>query len=139
MQNSRPANRDSRTLNEHLAVEDAAEMNGQITQLVQAFYDRIWNAGDTGAADELLAEDFAFRGSLGPEMRGRAAFCDYVQMVRAALDRYHCDILDCVTEGDRVFAKMRFSGIHVGPFRATHRPASPYNGLALRFFEPADR
>ena len=39
--------------------------------MVRAFYDRIWNAGDTGAADELLAEDFRFRGSLGPEMRGR--------------------------------------------------------------------
>jgi hypothetical protein len=62
------------------------------TELVRAFYDRIWNVGDTGAADELLAEDFAFRGSLGPEMRGRAAFCDYVRMVRTALDVYRWNL-----------------------------------------------
>jgi hypothetical protein len=70
-------------------------------QLVQEFYERIWNAGDTAASVRLLAEDFSFRGSLGPEMRGRAPFCDYVRMVRTALDAYRCDILECVTEDDR--------------------------------------
>jgi steroid delta-isomerase-like uncharacterized protein len=85
--------------------------------LVLIFYDRIWNAGDTAAAEELLTADFCFRGSLGPEMRGRDAFCDYVRAVRAALEEYRCEILDCVTEGPKAFAKMRFSGIHVGPFR----------------------
>jgi predicted ester cyclase len=87
------------------------------TELVRQFYERIWNAGDTGAAVELLAQNFSFRGSLGSEMRGRDAFCEYVRSVRAALDGYHCDILDCVTEGERAFAKMRFSGFHTGPFR----------------------
>jgi hypothetical protein len=50
-------------------------------------------------------------------MQGRDAFFEYVNSVRSALDRYRCDILDCVTEGEKAFAKMRFSGIHVGPFR----------------------
>jgi hypothetical protein len=40
------------------------------SDFVQEFYERIWNAGDLQAADELLAGEFAFRGSLGPEMRG---------------------------------------------------------------------
>jgi predicted ester cyclase len=85
--------------------------------LVRAFYERIWNAGETGAAVELLAADFCFRGSLGPEMRGRDAFCEYVRSVRSPLGGYRCDILDCVTEGAQAFAKMRFSGLHIGPFR----------------------
>jgi predicted ester cyclase len=91
--------------------------SAQTTGLVQAFYDRIWNAGDMNAAAEILAADFAFRGSLGPEMRGREAFCEYVRSVRTPLEGYRCDILDCVTEGEKAFAKMRFSGVHVGPFR----------------------
>jgi predicted ester cyclase len=91
--------------------------SAQTTCLVQAFYDRIWNAGDMNAAAEILAPDFAFRGSLGPEMRGREAFCEYVRSVRTPLEGYRCDILDCVTEGEKAFAKMRFSGVHVGPFR----------------------
>src|SRR5262245_12229639 len=84
-------------------------------ELVRAFYERIWNVGELRAADELLAADFTFRGSLETEIRGRAAFCDYVHSIRSALDHYHCHMMDCVTEGDRAFAKMLFSGIHVGP------------------------
>lgn len=109
-------------------------MTGPATELMRAFYERIWNAGDTGAAEDLLAEDFAFRGSLGPEMRGREAFCDYVRMVRTALDRYRCEVLDCVTEGEQVFAKMRFSGIHVGQFRGYAPTGRPVQWLGAALF-----
>ena len=85
--------------------------------LVSAFYDRIWNAGEAGAVNELLSPDFSFRGSLSEEMRGRDAFRNYVRSIRLALDGYRCEILECVSEGDRAFAKMRFSGTHIGPFR----------------------
>jgi len=37
--------------------------------------------------------------------------------VRAALADYRCEILECVAEGNQAFAKMRFSGRHVGIFR----------------------
>ena len=104
---------------EHLVTE--RDTRATTLQLVRAFYDRIWNAGELNAAEDLLSQDFAFRGSLGPEMRGREAFCDYVRAVRTALDGYRCDILDCVTEAAKAFAKMRFSGIHVGNFRG-HAP-----------------
>src|SRR5579883_1360330 len=88
-----------------------------VPALVGAFYQRIWNEGDESAMAELLAEDFSFRGSLGTELRGRDAFKHYVQSVRTPLANYHCETIACVSEGDRAFAKMRFSGIHVGPFR----------------------
>ena len=85
--------------------------------LVETFYSRIWNDGDLAVASELLGERFSFRGSLGSEVRGRDAFTEYVRSVRGALADFHCEILDCVTEGDKAFAKMRFSGVHVAPFR----------------------
>lgn len=84
---------------------------------VATFYAQIWNRGHVEVAQELLADGFVFRGSLGTEMRGRAAFVDYVASVRRPLEDYHCEILECVAEGDRAFAKMRFSGVHVGTFR----------------------
>lgn len=105
--------------------------------LVTAFYERIWNAGDLDAASDLLIEDFSFRGSLGAELRGREAFKDYVRSVRGALANYRCDILACVSEGERAFAKMRFSGLHVAPFRgylATGLPVQ-WLGAALFCFE----
>jgi steroid delta-isomerase-like uncharacterized protein len=105
--------------------------------LVERFYAQIWNSGDMSAVSRLLAEDFSFRGSLGTELRGREAFVDYVLAVRAPLASYRCEILDCVTEGGRAFARMRFSGLHTGPFRgyaATGKPVH-WMGAALFRFE----
>jgi len=89
--------------------------------IVAAFYQRIWNTGDIDAAAELLTKDFSFRGSLGVEMRGREPFKNYVRYVRQALGDYRCEILECIAEQDRAFAKMRFSGIHRRLFRG-HEP-----------------
>jgi predicted ester cyclase len=58
---------------------------------------------------------------LGNELRGREAFKGYVRSVRNALDGFRCDILECVTEDKRAFAKMRFSGVHTREFRG-HAP-----------------
>jgi steroid delta-isomerase-like uncharacterized protein len=88
-----------------------------IPSLLEAFYARIWNQGDLDAVPELLAKDFMFRGSLGQEIQGHEAFKDYVRSVRGALASYRCETLTCVTEGQQAFAKMRFSGVHVGTFR----------------------
>jgi len=84
---------------------------------VTAFYERVWNAGDFHLIPELLAEDFVFRGSLGDEMTGHGPFEEYAKLLRGALGNYHCEVLECVYEGDKAFAKMRFSGIHSGLFR----------------------
>jgi predicted ester cyclase len=86
-------------------------------RLVSSFYDRVWNTGDRAALDELVTRDFRFQGSLGPAIVGRDAFWHIVTMVRTALSGYHCAIEACVWEEKQAFAKMRFSGTHVGPFR----------------------
>lgn len=52
--------------------------------LVRAFYERIWNAGDLGAAEELLASGLSFRGSLGTELQGRDAFLEGDSLRRLA-------------------------------------------------------
>ena len=55
-----------------LAPRNGASVMNRRRELVLAFDRRIWNGDDEAAADALLAEDFAFRGSLGAEMRGTA-------------------------------------------------------------------
>jgi predicted ester cyclase len=102
--------------------------------LVAAFYERIWNAGDLFAVSELLSEDFSFRGSLGAELQGREAFKEYVRSVRGALANYNCEILACVSEGERAFAKMRFSGLHVAPFRGYLATGLPVQWLGAALF-----
>jgi len=103
-------------------------------RLVENFYLRIWNQGDLAATSDLLSTQFCFRGSLGVELRSLDAFRDYVQSVRAALADYHCEILDCVTEHNRAFAKMRFSGIHVAPFRGYQPTRRPVHWLGAALF-----
>jgi GrpB-like predicted nucleotidyltransferase (UPF0157 family)/predicted ester cyclase len=103
--------------------------------VVEAFYRRIWNAGDLQAAAELLANDFGFRGSLGVELRGIPAFLDYVQEVRRGLAGYRCEILDCVAEGAQAFAKMRFSGQHVGRFRGYQPTGKHVEWLGAALFK----
>jgi predicted ester cyclase len=85
-------------------------------QAVRSFYDRVWNRLDKAAIPELMHPDITFRGSLGPSMKGHAAFADYVDMVTSALADYRCTVLDLVCEAERAFARMLFEGIHRGPF-----------------------
>lgn len=105
-------------------------------KLVQDFYERIWNAGDLEAVSALLSDDFTFRGSLGSEWRGRDGFAEYVRSVRCALSNYRCEIQECVTEDNRAFAKMRFSGVHKGEFLGylpTGLPVHWFGAALFRF------
>jgi len=103
-------------------------------KLVEQFYTRIWNAGDLSAVSDLLAADFAFRGSLGTELRGHNAFEEYVRSVRDSLSDYRCEILTCVAEGERAFAKMRFSGRHTASFRGFEPTGKPVHWLGAALF-----
>jgi steroid delta-isomerase-like uncharacterized protein len=82
--------------------------------LVRRFYAEVWNRWDDAALDELLNEDFVFRGSLGDEVRGRVGFRDYRDKVHAGFPDFHNEIVELVTEGDRAAARLRYSGHHRG-------------------------
>ena len=84
---------------------------------VDAFYEQLWNRRDRSGIDAILARDVSFRGSLGAERRGHEAFWRYVEEVTGALSEYRCEEVVSVSEEGRVFARMRFSGRHVGEFR----------------------
>ena len=83
---------------------------------VRKFYAVLWDEQDHAAMPSVLREDFTFRGSLGQEKRGHAGFGEYVDMVHEALAEYRCHVQDLVEEGNQVFARMLFTGIHQNPF-----------------------
>ena len=84
-------------------------------QVVRRFYDEVWNRHDLTRLGEILEPGFSFRGSLGPELVGLAAFAAYVDQVHASLADYRCEIVDLVGEGAKVVARMRFHGLNRGP------------------------
>lgn len=83
-------------------------------ELVRRFYAEVWNRWDDAAVDDLLAEGFSFRGSLGDEVRGRDGFRGYRDRIRAAFPDFHNEIVDLVATGDRAAARLRYSGHHQG-------------------------
>jgi len=107
--------------------------------MVTKFYQVLWDAQDKTALASVLDEEFTFRGSLGQEKRGREGFSEYVDMVHIALGEYKCDIIELVAEGDKVFAKMSFTGIHRNDFLgyAPSNERVTWYGCALFSFENA--
>lgn len=82
--------------------------------LILQFYNVVWNEADEDAAYPILDEDFRFRGSLGPVMRGIDDFITYMRSVHKALGNYQCVIDDLITTETRVAARMTFKGVHLG-------------------------
>lgn len=91
-------------------------MRGNMRKTVDRFYEDIWNNYDKSAISAVLHEDFIFRGSLGQEKKGHEGFSAYVDFVHKALDSYKCVIEETICEGEKLFARMTFSGFHRGEF-----------------------
>lgn len=85
-------------------------------ELVERFYNEVWNSGDERVARDILAADFRFRASLGPERRGPDGFIDYLRAVRAAVAHFTCTIEQLIATDDRAAARMMFRGIHRAKF-----------------------
>ncbi|MDQ2076260.1 ester cyclase [Marinimicrobium sp. ABcell2] len=104
---------------------------------VRRFYEDIWNAYDKKVIPEVLHEGFTFRGSLGQQAHGYDGFAEYVDMVHGALSDYRCIIEELVSEGNKVFAKVTFTGVHQHEFMGhlpTHNQLS-WLACALFTFE----
>lgn len=87
---------------------------GEHKDLVRHYYEDLWNRWDFALADELIAERIAFRGSLGQTVQGRESFKAYVREVRRAFPDFHNQVEELVAEGDRVVARLTYTGTHAG-------------------------
>lgn len=83
-------------------------------KIVERFYQELWNAWDLSVADEILAENVRFRGTLGSTLEGREAFKGYVETVRQAFPDWQNRIEETISCGDRVVTRMTWSGTHDG-------------------------
>ncbi|MCA9811187.1 MAG: ester cyclase [Candidatus Dadabacteria bacterium] len=83
---------------------------------VRKFYNVIWDEYDKDAIPSVLSTDLTFRGSLGQEKRGHQGFIEYLDFVHEALGGYASIIEELVEEGNKVFAKMTFTGVHQNDF-----------------------
>ena len=82
--------------------------------IIRRYYNDMWNRWDMAVADEIIAEDITFRGSLAVTVQARDGFKQYVDLVRSAFPDFHNAIDDLIAEGDRVVARLTYSGTHQG-------------------------
>lgn len=90
-------------------------MEAENEAVVRRFYEELWNRRRLEVAEEVLAEDLRFRGSLGTECAGREEFVRYAETVRDAFPDWHNRIDEMLASGDRVVARLTWSGTHRGP------------------------
>ena len=84
-------------------------------ELVQVFYDELWNAWNDARVDEVLDESFQFRGSLGQSTVGRDQWRSYRDSVRTASADFHNEVVTLVADDSQVAARLRYTGSHTGP------------------------
>jgi len=104
----------------HPSVMAAGSVAG-VGELVERFYDWLWNAWDDNAVESTLAENLAFRGSLGQETTGRDGWRSYRDQVRRGAPNFTNFVLDLVAADDRAAARLRYIGTHRGPTAWTRR------------------
>lgn len=107
-------------------------------ELVLAFYDGLWNSWDDAAVESVLAERFAFRGSLGNQTRGRTEWRSYRDLIRAGSSDFHNEVETLVVDGDQAAARLLYSGTHDGSL-AGYAPTGRRFAYAGAAFFTADR
>lgn len=108
----------------------------QVRALVERFYNEMWNGWCNDTAREILADDIEFRGSIGLQVTGHDGFIGYMNTIRGAFPDFHNRIDELVVEGDRVVARLTYSGTHEGPL-FDHPPSGKrieYAGVAMFTF-----
>jgi predicted ester cyclase len=105
---------------------------------VRKFYEAIGNGIDQTVIPEMLDEQFSFRGSLGLVKRGRYGFSAYMAFVRGALGEYRCEIVEMVAENDKVYARIRYSGVHRGELFGYQPTGIKLNWEGMALFTFAD-
>lgn len=83
-------------------------------QIVNSYYEDLWNAKDKSYIDKLFADDIVFRGSLGVTTKGKKEFEEYFDMILSAMPDLDHGIEVLVAEGNRVVARAIYNGTHLG-------------------------
>lgn len=82
--------------------------------LVRRYYAEVWNVWSASALEELISPEIDFRGSIGTAVKGIAEFKQYVNRIRAAFPDFHNHIEELIAEGEKVAARLTYTGTHRG-------------------------
>ncbi len=82
--------------------------------MVRRYYEEMWNRWNFDLANEILAPEIRFRGSLGTEVRGIEEFEAHMRTVQTAFPDFHNRIDELLVEEDQAAARLTYEGTHRG-------------------------
>ncbi|WP_432948918.1 ester cyclase [Kribbella sp. CA-253562] len=85
------------------------------SELVQAFWDQVWNAHDAEAVDRFVPEDFVITNA-GHDIVGRTAFKAWIAAFLAEVPDLHLQAVETFenADGSRVASRFRITGTNQG-------------------------
>jgi C-1 hydroxylase len=93
-------------------------MNADANRATSLRFYQALDRHDLDAVGPLLADDYVYRN--GPAetdaVRGRDAFLAYEQQAFEAFPDLHLEVLEVIADSDRVAARLRATGTHLGEF-----------------------
>jgi steroid delta-isomerase-like uncharacterized protein len=106
---------------------------------VRRYIAEIWNKGNVGLVDELMAESYENHdpASPGGVLKGREAFKTLVTEYRKGIQQMTMEIKDQYADGDVVVTRWHASGVHLGPMMgipATGRTGKGVEGITITTF-----
>ena len=84
--------------------------------LLRRLFEEVWNQGNLGTVDELLATDYVLNDP-AQMVRGPEGFKAYVSAFRAAFPDMKATIEDQIAEDDRVAMRFTVHATHKGEFQ----------------------
>ena len=83
-------------------------------ELIELWYHEMWNRWNKEVIPEIVDEKITFRGSLGKVNSGHGELSDYIDLIRNAFPDFHNSIELILSEEDKAFAKLTYTGTHRG-------------------------
>lgn len=105
-----------------------------VADLVRRFYAQLWNKWDDAAVEDVLAEDFTFRGSLGIQTKGRDGWRGYRDTIRGGAPDFCNEIVELIADGDRAAARLSYTGHHKGPLAGIDPTGRRFEYAGTAFF-----
>jgi steroid delta-isomerase-like uncharacterized protein len=84
-------------------------------EIVESFWDEVWNSADPAAADRFVTEDFVITNA-GRDIVGREAFKSWIAAFLADLHEMRLDVIESFanSDGSRVACRWRVTGTNNG-------------------------
>ena len=105
-------------------------------ELYRSLMEELWNKRDPSAIDRYLVPDFIEHNkNIPPGLAARKAF---VAAIFAGFSDYHAEIEEVVAEGDKVVARVQWTGTQDGPFQGRPATNNKLRFSTADFFRVAD-